>query len=69
MDTYQIRFRDHITPGWGPWFDGMELRLEDNGEVTVTAPLVDQAALYGLLLTIRDLGLTLLSVNLIQDEG
>lgn len=69
MDTYCIRFRDHVTPGWGPWFEGMDLRCEANGEVTLIAPLADQAALFGLLLIIRDLGLTLLSVNPLRDEG
>jgi hypothetical protein len=68
MNTYRIRFRDHVTPGWGPWFEGMDIRCEENGEVTLTAPVVDQAALYGVLNTIRDLGLTLLSVNLVGAE-
>lgn len=62
-DMYEIRVRDHLTTGWTHYFEGMELRYEANGEMVLTGRLPDQAALHGVLIRVRDLGLTLISVN------
>lgn len=61
--VYQIRLRGHVGPQWIDRFGGLSIALEDNGDTLLTGPLPDQAALHGLLRTIRDLGLPLVSVN------
>ena len=69
MDTpaiYEIRVRDHLTTGWADWFDAMDLRYEDDGDMVLVGRLSDQAALHGVLTKIRDLGLTLIAVNRID---
>ena len=60
--VYQIRLKGHLDPHWSDWFEGLAITLEDNGETVLTGPLVDQAALHGLLRKLRDLGIPLLSV-------
>jgi hypothetical protein len=59
---YQIRIKGHLGRHWADWFGGLTLTLEDNGETLLTGPVVDQAALHGLLRKVRDVGLPLLSV-------
>src|SRR5438105_15429589 len=59
---YEIRIKGHLSPQWIDWFGGLTLTLEDNGETLLTGPVVDQAALYGLLRKVRDLCMPLLSV-------
>jgi len=63
---YQIRVRSHLSPGWTDWFEGLTITLEANGEMLLTGPVVDQAALYGLLKKVRDLGMPLVSVNCME---
>jgi hypothetical protein len=64
--VYQIRITGHLDRQWTDWFEGLTIRLEDNGEMLLTGPIVDQAALYGLLKKVRDLGMPLVSVNPVQ---
>jgi hypothetical protein len=59
---YEIRIQGHLGPRWATWFDGMNLTAEDDGTTVIRGPVVDQAALHGLLQTLRDLGITLLSL-------
>ncbi len=59
---YQIRIKGHLGLQWTNWFEGLTITLEDNGETLLTGAVVDQAALYGLLRKVRDLGMPLLSV-------
>jgi hypothetical protein len=59
--TYQIRIKGHLGPRWRDWFGGMTITLEDDGETLLTGPVVDQAALHGLLTKVRDLGMPLIS--------
>ncbi|CAG0962495.1 hypothetical protein GPROT1_00918 [Gammaproteobacteria bacterium] len=61
--VYHIRIKGHLGHQWTDWFGGVTVTLEDNGETLLTAPVIDQAALHGLLKKVRDLGLPLLSVN------
>ena len=61
--TYLIRVRGVLDPGWSAWFAGMEVRSDRPGETVVVGPVVDQAALHGLLARIRDLGLPLISAT------
>ena len=60
--VYQIRIKGHLGREWTDWFGGLTIRLTDNGETLLTGPVVDQAALHGLLRRVRDLGMPLLSV-------
>ncbi len=50
------------------WFEGLSITLEENGETLLTGPVVDQAALHGILKKVRDLGMPLLSVNSVDAE-
>ena len=61
--VYQIRLQGHLNRKWIDWFDGLTITLEDDGNTLLTGPVVDQAALHGLLKKVRDLGIPLLSVN------
>lgn len=63
---YQIRIEGHLGRQWAEWFAGLTITLEDNGESLLTGPVVDQAALHGLLRKIRDVGMPLLSVNHVE---
>ncbi|HMQ52367.1 MAG TPA: hypothetical protein PKE64_29600 [Anaerolineae bacterium] len=60
--VYQIRLQGHLGRQWANWFEGLILTLEANGETLLTGPVADQAALYGLLRKVRDLGLPLIEV-------
>jgi hypothetical protein len=63
---YQIRLKGHLGQQWTAWFEGLTLTLEKNGDTLLTGPVVDQAALHGLLRKVRDLGLPLLSVTHVE---
>lgn len=63
---YQIRIAGHLGHQWADWFDGLTIQLQDSGETLLTGPVVDQAALHGLLRKVRDVGMPLLSVVRIQ---
>ena len=64
--VYQIKIKGHLGHQWTDWFEGLTITLEDNGETLLTGPVVDQAALHGVLAKIRDLGMPLLSVRRIE---
>ena len=59
---YAIRIKGHLDDRWTTWFGGLTLTREDNGTTLLTGPVVDQAALYGLLRKVRDVGMPLISV-------
>ncbi len=64
MNTqYDIIIREQVPPGWSAVLDGMEVICQPDGNTRITGSLLDQAALFGVLLRLRDLGLTLVSVN------
>ena len=63
---YQIRIKGHLGHQWTDWFEGLTITLEDNGETLLTGPVIDQAAIHGLLKKVRDLGMPLLSVNRVE---
>ena len=66
--VYQIRVESHLGPDWTDWFEGLTITREDNGDTLLTGPVVDQAALFGLLKKVRDLGMPLVSVNRIESR-
>ena len=60
--VYQIRVKGHLGSQWTEWFGGLTVTMEDDGETLLTGPVVDQAALHGVLRKVRDLGIPLVSV-------
>lgn len=63
---YQIRVQGHLGPQWQVRFEGLTITLEEEGTTLLTGLVADQAALYGLLRKVRDLGLPLLFVNCLE---
>jgi len=63
---YQIRIKGHLGSQWKSWFEGLTITLEEDGDTLLTGPVVDQAALYGLLKKVRDLGIPLVSISQVQ---
>jgi hypothetical protein len=66
---YEIRLKGHLDDRWADWFDDLTITLEEDGETLIVGPVADQAALFGLLKKVRDLGIPLLSVNLVQSQS
>ena len=64
--VYQIRVEGHLGHRWKDWFGGMTIMLEEEGDTLLTGPVVDQAALHGLLKKVRDLGMPLISVMRVE---
>lgn len=64
--VYEIKVEGQLGDQWADWFGGATITLEDNGDTLITGPVVDQAALYGLLKKVRDLGMVLVSVKRVQ---
>ena len=60
---YEIRFKGHLDDHWTAWFHGCSLTREEDGTTVMVAPVVDQAELFGLVNKVRDLSLSLISVN------
>ena len=63
QEVYRIVVKGHLDSEWSEWFDGLTITLVDNGETILSGPVVDQTALHGVLIKIRDLGLPLLSLT------
>jgi len=64
--VYQIGIEGHLGREWADWFEGLAITALDNGDTLLTGPVIDQAALHGLLKKVRDLGMPLLSVNRVK---
>ncbi len=67
-EVYQITVSGHLDSTWSEWFDGLTITPVDSGETILTGPIVDQTALHGVLIKIRDLGLPLLRLSRIELE-
>ncbi len=63
VERYEIRVDARLDARWATWFDGLALTNEEDGTTVISGPVVDQAALHGLLQKLRDLGITLLSLT------
>ncbi len=66
QEIYRITIKGHLDSEWSDWFDGLTITLVDTGETILSGPIVDQTALHGVLIKIRDLGLPLLSLTRIE---
>jgi hypothetical protein len=66
--VYKIRIKGHLGREWSDWFEDLTITLEENGTTLLTGPVIDQAALHGLLKKVRDLGLPLVSVSPVEPD-
>ena len=66
---YEIRVTGHLNARWEAWFDGLSLTRADDGTTVIRGPIVDQAALHGVLQKLRDIGVPLISVTQLESEG
>ena len=66
--VYQIRIKGHLGSQWTDWFEGLTITLEEDSNTLLTGPVVDQAALHGLLKKVRDLGMPLVSVSPVEPD-
>jgi hypothetical protein len=64
--SYEIRIKGHLDGKWAAWFEGLTITLEEDGDTLLTSPVIDQAALHGLLKKVRDLGMPLVSVSSLE---
>ena len=67
-NIYQIKVKGVLGENWSDWFDGMTITLEDDGNTMMTGPVIDDAALHGILKRVRDLGLPLISVICVASD-
>ena len=65
---YEVRLEGHLEERWADRFGGMTITLAENGETVLTGPVIDQAALHGLLKKVRDLGLPLIAINRVTPD-
>jgi len=65
-NLFEIRIKGHLDQQWTDWFEGLSITPQENGDTVLAGPVVDDAALHGLLKRVRDLGMPLLSVNRVE---
>lgn len=66
---YQITIQGHLGPRWSEWFENMSIAHTAEDTTTLMGPITDRASLYGILNKLRDMGLTLLSVEVLSSEN
>ena len=67
-DIYEFRIKGHLGDRWSDWLGGLTIHHQEDGTTVLVGPVVDQAALHGLIVRIRDLGVPLLSVKRVADS-
>lgn len=67
-EVFEIRLKGHLHERWAKWFNGMTITLTEEGDTVLTGPIVDQAALHGLLKKVRDVGLPLRSLHCLSSD-
>jgi hypothetical protein len=68
-EIYRLTLKGHLDAAWSEWFDGLTIVRTEHGETILTGPVMDQTALHGVLIKIRDLGLPLLALARIDPVG
>ncbi len=68
MDIYEFQIKGHLDDRWSEWLGGLSLHRHDDGTTVLIGPVVDQAALYGVIIRLRDLGLSLLSMSRVVES-
>ena len=68
MYRYEIRVQGHLDQHWSAWFEGLAITYDADGNTVLNGPLIDEAALHGVLIKVRDLSLPLLGVNRFADS-
>ena len=69
MSIYEIRVQGNLDQRWSTWFDGLTITYEGDDVTVLRGPLVDEAALHGILIKVRDLTLPLLAVSRVAAQG
>jgi len=69
MNWYEIRVQGHLDRRWSAWFAGLAIIYDTDDNTVLRGPLVDEAALHGVLIKVRDLALPLLAVNRVEGSG
>ncbi|TFC86644.1 hypothetical protein E3T28_03830 [Cryobacterium sinapicolor] len=69
MSRYEIRLGGQLDSRWSEWFEGLTLITDSDGCTTLTGPVIDQAALHGLIRRVNDLGVPLISVSILHDDA
>ena len=69
MNTYEIRIQGHLDQQWSEWFEGLAISYDADDNTVLRGPLVDEAALHGVLIKVRDLTLPLLAVNRVETSA
>ncbi len=69
MPIYEIRVQGHLDQRWSTWFNGLTISYEGDDSTVLRGSLVDEAALHGVLIKVRDLALPLLAVNRVVESG
>ena len=69
FELHEIRVQGHLDERWSDWMEGLVFTHESDGTTTLTGPLADQAALHGVLNTIRDLNLPIISVRRVYPDA
>ena len=69
MTIYEIRVQGRLDRRWSAWFAGLAITYDTDDTTVLRGPLVDEAALHGILIKVRDLALPLLAVNRVEGSG
>ena len=69
VDIYRFRVKGHLNDRWSDWLGGLAVQRQDDSTTVLVGPVVDQAALHGVIIRIRDLGLPLLSVKRVVEAS